>query len=221
MIITKRPINEQMTNICINGSPIDRQASVKFLGVVLDENLNFKNHIQHLCDKIAKNTGVLNRMKYSVPSKLLNNLYYSLIYPYLIYCTPIWGGTYTTILEPLRKLQKRAVRVVNKKPYLEHTNPLFLSSNFLKINEIYKFKVSCNLFLNFEQNNFDRTHDFNTRNRNLLLPNFQRLTTTQQSLTFTAPSIWNQLPDELKSSRSFPIFKRNLKKYFIASYRTQ
>ena len=92
---------------------------------------------------------------------------------------------------------------------------------FLKIDEIYKFKVSCNLFLNSDHSNFERTHNFNTRNRNLLLPNFQRLTTTQRSLTFAAPNIWNQLPDSLKDSPSFPIFKRNLKKYFIASYRTQ
>ena len=221
MIITNRPINNPLSNLLINGNSIDRQASVKFLGIIIDEKLNFHNHIQHLCDKTAKNTGILNKMKHCVPTKLLNNLYYSLIYPYLIYCTPIWGGTFTSVLEPLRKIQKRAVRIVNKKPYLYHSNPLFLSSNFLKIDEIYKFKVSCNLFLNSDHSNFERTHNFNTRNRNLLLPNFQRLTTTQRSLTFAAPNIWNQLPDSLKDSPSFPIFKRNLKKYFIASYRTQ
>ena len=147
-------------------------------------------------------------------------MYYSFIYPYLYYCIVIWGGTFSVHLEPLKIIQKRAIRVVNKKPYLHHTNPLFFHSEIMKLDDVYKFKICDYLYKNNLTISFNREHSHNTRFRNHLLPVFQRFSSSQRSVNFVGPNIWNNLTPEIKESPSIHILKRRLKKYFTSSYET-
>jgi hypothetical protein len=62
-----------------------RTETAKFLGVVIDENLSWKNHIYYIKGKIAKNVGIIKRLKFSLPLKTLNTLYGTLVLPYLNY----------------------------------------------------------------------------------------------------------------------------------------
>ena len=76
-------------------------------------------------------------------------LYYSLIYPYLLYCINIWGGAYASHLNPLIILQKRAVGVICIAAYLGHSTPLFcicfIKKTFLvkllKLVDIYQYNL--------------------------------------------------------------------------------
>ena len=69
------------------------------------------------------------------------------------------------------------------------------------------------LFLDFQ-----RQHEHNTRNRNFLLPEYQRLTVTQQSLSFIVPNFWNILPTSLKNEQRINVFKRNLQEMYLNCY---
>ena len=152
-----------------------------------------------------------------VSTPTLISLYYSLIYPYLIYCNLIWGSTFETHLRSLIILQKRANRVINKVHYLEHTSPLFFSNKILKLLDIVKYRQAVYMYKN-PSTHETPSHSYSTRNRgNLIIP-FQRLTISQHSLAFCAPNTWNNLPDYLKNSPNLNIFKRELKEYFITSY---
>src|SRR6218665_1275277 len=72
---------------------------------------------------------------YKIPSHVMVNLYYSLIYPYLTYCNMIWSSTYTSRLSHLVILQKKAIRIITKSPYNSHTAPLFHMHGFLNIEQ--------------------------------------------------------------------------------------
>ena len=91
----------------------------------LDTKLNFGSHISYVSRKISKSTGILFSLMPYLDQKLLSNLYYSLVYPYLIYGNMIWGGTYKTHIKTLVTIQKRAIRIVTKQNFLAHTNILF------------------------------------------------------------------------------------------------
>ena len=54
----------------------------------------------------SKSIGILYKLKYLLPLPCLKILYYSFIYPYLLYCVNIWGGTFASYLKPLFILQK-------------------------------------------------------------------------------------------------------------------
>ena len=81
--------NRSFSNIPIlylNNQILSRQTKVKFLGVILDEKLKFNFHVKYIQNKISKSTGIINRIKENVPLTVLKSLYYSFVYPYLIYC---------------------------------------------------------------------------------------------------------------------------------------
>jgi len=107
--------------IIINNSQITRKESVKYLGVIVDENLKWQNHINNIASIISRNIGVMGRAKFYISSQHLLLLYNILILPYLNYCAAVWGSNYPTRIDKLVKLQKRAIIIIDKKPYLHHT----------------------------------------------------------------------------------------------------
>ena len=72
---------------------------MKFLGVLSDDNLSWKEHIKYLEDKIAKNIGLMCRAKPFLNKESLLALYYSYIHSYLNYANLAWGSTYLTNLK--------------------------------------------------------------------------------------------------------------------------
>jgi len=92
----------------IDGKVIERVKCSKFLGVIIDEDLSWKQHTTHISLKISKSIGIIYRVKSMLSCDLLKTLYYSLIHPYLQYCNIIWGTTSKLALYQLICLQKRA-----------------------------------------------------------------------------------------------------------------
>ena len=177
--------------MCLNSRVLDRMSSVTFLGVVLDESLKFKLHIAHISTKISKSIGILYKLRNILPFQTLKSLYFSFVYPYLLYSNLVWGSTFSTHLQPLRVLQKRVIRIINGAQFLDHTNDLFLRNSILKFDDINYYLISIYMFKNHNLPIFYRTHNHNTRNANLPTPLFQRLTLNQHSIYFTGPVIWN------------------------------
>ena len=98
--------------IFLNDLSIKREYTIKYLGITIDCNLNWKSHVAEI-----SSYGILSIVIY-----ILKNLYYSLIYPYLIYGIVAWGNTYTSSTNPLFLLQKRLVCIITFSDYLDHTN---------------------------------------------------------------------------------------------------
>ena len=73
----------------IKGVPITQVESTRFLGVYVDQHLTWKEHINYISKKIAKNIGIITRISYLLPNTIRLQLYYSLVYPYLTYCNLI------------------------------------------------------------------------------------------------------------------------------------
>ena len=88
--------------------------------------------------KVAKNIGLLNRAKLFFDKNTLLALYYSYIHTYLSYANLSWVSTNRTNLKKLLSQQKYAVRIINNRTPLEHTNELFKSP---KILNIYKLNI--------------------------------------------------------------------------------
>src|SRR5271165_4315852 len=101
----KLPVN---CNISLCGNLLERQEVTKFLGVLIDSKLTWKPHIASVCSKISRGIGVINKLRFKLPTNILLNLYHSLVYSHLIYCIIIWGSACTTNLNPLFVLQQRS-----------------------------------------------------------------------------------------------------------------
>ena len=84
--------------LIINDKHLNQENCIKYLGIFIDSNLNWKSQIKSIIKKIKRSIDVLSKIRYYVDTAILINLYYALIYPFLIYGIIAWGNTYPTTL---------------------------------------------------------------------------------------------------------------------------
>ena len=221
----------KLINLKIDGVNIVQVFTVKYLGVTFDSNLTWKNHINELCSKLSKTVGIFSKLRYNVNIDILTMLYYSLIYPFLIYGVQVWGLTYPTYLTPVTTLQKRIARSMTFSEPVSHSEPLLKSLNLLKFNDIihseilsfvyqwfHKLVPSC--FLDFFKP-ISSIHEYPTRQSLNEFFFFKSIRTTQygiRSLHYTGSNLWNSLPITIKQITPFSKFRKTLKKQIIDSY---
>ena len=133
--------------VLIDKQTIDRVENTRFLGVVVDDMLNFKDHMAHIRKKIVKGIYVLGRAKKFFVEITIKDLYYAFIHPYFNYCIDVWGSTCSTYFTPLVKLQKHAMRIMAGAPAKAHTLELFRRFNIVQLNKYRLCKYSIYTFL--------------------------------------------------------------------------
>ena len=121
MVFHRARIKSQTGKISIRNNAIDEVKSTKFLGVIIDDKLKWTEHLQYIKNKISKSIGILIKIRPYLDKVTLRNLYFTFVYPYLIYCVEVWGNACDTHLEPIIKIQKKCVRVITFSHYLEPT----------------------------------------------------------------------------------------------------
>ena len=215
-------------NVKIDNNTLKKANETKFLGVIIDDQLKWKAHISHICSKISKGTGIINRVRYFLPKSALKTLYYSLIYPYLHYGNIIWGSTYPSNLNRLRIIQKKVVRSITNSPYLSHTNPLFHTESILKIDDITKLNIASMMYL-FHTNQLPTTfnqffrlnseiHSHNTRQSHNYHTNYRKTKLAQFSISYVGPLLWNRYNKLLQNCKNIFTFKKLLKEELLSKY---
>jgi Reverse transcriptase (RNA-dependent DNA polymerase) len=224
---SKKLISDNDFCIAIDGVPILRVNEVKFLGVMLDDKLSWKSHINLIASKLARSIGVIYRARSVLNISLLRLLYSTMIHPHLNYCIVLWGGAAVTVIDKVVKLQKRAIRLICNAAYRAHTSPLFRLCNILKVNDLYN-KELCLLMFKALHNtlptscaaNFKRlpVRLYNTRLNSDFVQEFARTKARINSVQIAGPRAWNSLPVSLRSTDSIANFKSKLQNEYIATY---
>ena len=129
-------------NLKINNNIIQQAAFVKFLGGIIDEKLTWKIHIGFVHKKTIEAAALIAKLRHYTNKNTLKLIYYALVYPYLTYGNLIWGNTYQTKLQKILNVQKKIVRLISFKSYLEHSNPLFHNLKILNIFKINDYLYS-------------------------------------------------------------------------------
>ena len=150
--INKLSVNFKKTNYMLISSSkkkmhlnihnIDCKSYIKYLGIYLDEHLQWEPQIQHVNNKLAKNVGITNKLRHYLDFYMLKQLYYTLIYPYLNYGLASWGAAYKTRLQRICSKQNRCIRSMFFANGREHVNPYYNLLGILRFENIYRLKVS-------------------------------------------------------------------------------
>lgn len=225
MIFSNAKTHSQI-RLMVDGVEIERVYENKFLGVIIDEKINWKAHIKHVSTKLSKSIAVLNKAKHILNFDSLRMLYCSLVLPYLDYCCEVWGNTYKSTLNRVIILQKRAIRIIFNTTYWEHTNKLFCNSNLLKLRDIVDYKTAIIMYKarykqlprNIQTMFRDREGGYGLRGE----LNFKTIRTRTTMKSFCISScgvkIWNSIEVEIKQSPNIHTFKKRYKKYIMMRY---
>ena len=217
----KEDIPLKLPKISINENNIDRVKSTKFLGVLIDENLSWNEHIQLVVNKISKNIGILHKAKTILNKKCLTNLYFSFINSYINYGNIAWGSTYHTNLKQIHSKQKHACRIIYKENKLTHSKPLMKDMNALNVYQIniyktliFMYNVKAGLVPDIFKHKFKNIeHKYPTAysHINFKIP-FMKHKFSRFCISSRGPQLWNHVLDEdTKQLTSIWKYKKTLK----------
>jgi len=213
-------------SLYIGNQKISNSSSCKYLGVFLDENLNWKMHIDHICSKLLKFTGIFYKIRDIVPDECLKRLYFAFILPHLLFGIEVYGSATAGALDRLCKLNNRILRILLKRRRDSHVRDLYVSYHTFPVNLLYKMQVlifvhKCLYHKNemsvifhnlFSYNS--NIHSHHTRKRSDLHL-FHASSTGNTSFTTVGVQHWNMLPSELKQYSSISLFKKRIVNYLL------
>ena len=212
----------------IKGKNILRVDSCKYLGILIDNSVTWKEHIDYVYKKLIKFTSIFYKIRNKLNNEILKMLYFAFVYPHLLYGIEIYGNTYHSHLSKLETLNNKILRILQNKPLRTHTIDLYSSYLTLPLSLLHNFQIL--LFVHkfihhsgklppvfmsyFIQNQFIHQHD--TRTRCNLHPYTPCTNFGKRAIKYKGTQLWNDLPENLKLLVSTVSFKRELK-YFLLS----
>ena len=226
---TSKAIDEEQPTVELDGKQIRRVVDTKFLGVILDENISWRKHINVLISKISQMIGIIGRARRFMEPPQLILLYNTMVLPHLQYCLINWGNfkddRNLRLRDRILRLQKCFLRMIYGKGRLSHADPLFAKTGALKIDDLFKQSVRCFSFKLAKNmlpirmaslaNRINHSHQTRGSQTNLVINS-----SNHRSLRYIAPTLWNSLPTTLKEMPSISSFKANSKKELLEPYST-
>ena len=135
MLSRKKNLTSQ-NEVILRIEVVQRLNKAKFFGVIVDQHLNWKDHISMISQKISKSCGIIYRIHNTLDIKSKRLIYYSLIHPYLTYCVNIWSSTYRTNLKMLCTAQKRSVCALFATTQQLQLRDIFLNQKILPLDKL-------------------------------------------------------------------------------------
>ena len=175
-----------------------------FLGLTLNENINWKNHIEKIAIKSSKIIGILNKLIYFLPTQI----------------------------KVLTKINKRAIRLINLSKYNAHTEPIFQQFKLLKVNRILQMQ-EFKFYHTFLNNTLpaylqhlkllpnSSIHSHNTRGKTDLQIHRTTHTFAKQCLRQNTPVLLNNAPSSITDkclTHSIQGFSNYVKNHFVNKY---
>ena len=202
-------------NLSIKDKTIEEVSSHKILGVVIDNNLSWLDHVSKVCKTVSKKIYQLSKIKHFLNLHSRKIFFHSYIEAHINYASTIWDGASDNVLKPLSSLYRRALKLILlKSSQLTPQDykaldilPFRLKLNFNKA--LFMFKIISGnapppLISRFVFNDQRHVHKIT-----LSLP---RLDLYKTSLSYSGGALWNAILGKVKTDCTSASFRKNYKK---------
>lgn len=217
-----------LPRISIAGTTVPLSNHIKTLGVTLDTHLTFNNHISSVCKSAFYHTRALRHIRKSLTYDMATAVATSLIQSRLDYANSLFYGISKANLNKLQRVQNSLARIVLKRHPSQSSRDLLSDLHWLPIQHRINFKLATITFkaLSSQQPPYlssllhpyvhQSSHTLRSSSQHILAIPRCRTEFGKRAFSHSAPSVWNTIPIDIRSSPSIASFKRGLKSYFFA-----
>jgi len=219
----------ELEEITFNNTKITRSNQCRFLGIILDENLNFNEHVDNILKSLIKIGTAFKLLKRHINDKDKLKLYNAYFHSKLRYGLETFGITSNKNIRKLQRQQNRTLKILFNKDIRTNTKELHKDLNLLMVKDlrdlcllqvlhknIYEKDTSTSSTIQIKQNKSLHLHNTRQAN-NLHIPNY-KTKQGRNTISYVATQEWNKLPVEIQNNERPHSFKRAVKRYFINSY---
>ena len=207
--------------VSIENVSIKTSEKVKLLGITIDSNLNFDEHVKTICKKASTQLKILFRFRSFLGLKEKETLYRTFILSNFNFCPVVWNFCSKTAARKIEKIQERALRFLtgcNTLSYIEllqKTGSTTMYINRMKCIAVEVFKCIYNLNPAF-MNKMFVVKELDTDMRDpciLIVPRFKKIMYGRKTFSYFGAHLWNLLPSTYKESTDINNFKNMLRKW--------
>lgn len=205
--------------------PVD---CAKDLGVMLDSNLTYRDHVESTVASCMSRLGQINRVKHAFNKDTLTILINPLVFGTLYYCSNVWCNTTKNNLKRIQAVQSFAGRILCNKRKYDHITLILIQLHWIPMrqqlyycNAVLAFKCMTGCVPEALTSLFvqrSKISTLSTRNSQKLQIPLCKTATGQRSFHYRTVSLWNGLDTELKLAANIDMFKRKLKSLLISEF---
>lgn len=223
MTFSKRPVNVKQSGVFLGGEELELVTQFKYLGVILDSSLTFKNHVKKVSNTIKFNLQNFKQIRPFMTFDAAKAYLHCMILSHIEYCFTNWSFAGITILKPIEQLFKRAIKVLERKPYSHHHCNILAKHSFLSFDNFKVFKHVCLIYKSLHGlcppplGEFIKRMDSKIGTRSATRGDCEvqhrRTTFGQNVLSIKGSRSWNNLPTSIRECPTFVTFKNSLKQW--------
>lgn len=214
----KNKIVENM-DITINDFNLQRVSVIKYLGLHVDENLSWSEHVSNIRQKVMPMIPIMFRCRGYLSDKSKNIVYNAFFLSHFRYLLPVWGMCGSTIYNKMQVLQNKILKVIYGYDRRAHTNALYGELNVWKLDKLLEFEQckliykiinkqqKCNTKIVFS----NEVHEYETRAQNNIYQIYTRSDIGLRNPIVSASRTYNRLPQCNKSINNFNLFVTKLR----------
>jgi len=195
------------SNDCLCSLTITKVDKIKYLGVVIDKHLKWKEHTEYLSKNLRNIVYKFYQLRNILNFSILKMIYNSLVESVLRYCIVVWGGLYDEHLQALDVTQKYIIKVIMKKPKRYPTSLLFTESQLFDIRTLYSYTAIIYVHKHKTMEIIDHRYSTRTREVNQLRRPLYRLTISQRFIDYLGILLYNKVELNIRTIKKLSTFK--------------
>ena len=223
---TRNSLNKtNLVNIKYESQNIEQKQKVKYLGIILDDNLTGKSMVDSILTKINAKLRFLYRKRKFLDNDTRRLLCNSLIQPHYDFACSSWYPLLNKNLKQrLQVSQNKCIRFCLNLNYRDRIDiNRFREINWLPVSKRVE-QCICTLIYKFFHKNVPKyiedifnvkTTKYNIRNPNMLTRPLCKNASGQKAISFLGPKIWADIPNDIKKKCTITSFKHEFKKHFL------
>lgn len=228
-MVIGRQCDDLNISLVIDGEQLEQVSQMKYLGVIIDAQLAFKNHSEYVASKMAKKTNFLRRIRNRLDEKTSLLLFKSLIAPHYDFCSSVLFLMNDSSLRSLQLIQNRAMRIILNAPRDTSILRLLQRTKLLSVKQritfnvlLFLYKATNNLLPPYICNQLNLISDVQPyqlrSNGRFRLPNMlTRL--AQNSLMYKGVKEYNQMCERgVDTNQRLAQFKMSLETYVLEQF---
>lgn len=206
----------------LNGVEIKKVDSCRYLGVIIDNELNWSYHIDNIYNCLIKFVGIFYKMRFKLPVAVLRSMYFAFVHCHILYGIEVYANTFPTYLDKLIKLNNKLLRILQNQKRDCNVRNLYIKYDTLTIPELFNYhllllvhkiihhsEILPSVFKDyFVQNSLIHAHETRLSSDIHLF----RANTKfgHKSVSFNGGMLWNSLPQAFKTITSTSQFKKKI-----------
>jgi hypothetical protein len=134
-IFSRDKKDKEVINLKLGNHQLKYNKNPKVLGLILDKQLNFNNHIEYIIKRAKRSLGIIREIKgiAKIPTKVLIQIYDSMVWSVFNYARSVWQIGNTNSLEKINEVQRKGLALCLDLPTQSGLEALEVVSSILPV----------------------------------------------------------------------------------------